>query len=170
MHTLRSNKNGQWLKMSTDIIVRDARADDLLTLVDFNIAMALETENKVLLRERVQPGVQALFLQPEYGFYLIAEVEAQIVGSLMITNEWSDWRNGMFWWVQSVYVKPDFRRRGVYRALYTAVKERAQKNPAVCGCRLYVEKDNLAAQETYRRLGMKELHYKMFEELFQAAA
>jgi ribosomal protein S18 acetylase RimI-like enzyme len=154
--------------MSNDIIVRDARTDDLSALVEFNLAMALETENKILSLNKVQPGVQALFFRPEYGFYLIAEVEVQVVGSLMITAEWSDWRNGLFWWIQSVYVKPNFRHRGVYRALYAAIKGRAENNKAVCGCRLYVEKDNLAAQETYKKLGMIETHYKMFEELFKA--
>jgi ribosomal protein S18 acetylase RimI-like enzyme len=151
--------------MNAVITIRDAGPDDLPALVGFNLAMAWETEHKVLALDKIQPGVQALLLRPEYGFYVIAELEAHPVGALMITTEWSDWRNAWFWWIQSVYVKPGFRKQGVYRALYAEIKARARSNPMVCGCRLYVAKDNSGAQKTYLKLGMKETNYKIFEEL-----
>ncbi len=153
--------------MNSEIHVREATINDAGILAEFNGAMARETENKELPPGRTGPGVRALFAKPEYGFYLVAEIENRIAGSLMVTKEWSDWRNGLFWWIQSVYVRPEFRRRGVYRALYEAVRTRAGRHPMVCGCRLYVEKNNAAAQEVYRRLGMYETHYTVFEELFE---
>lgn len=85
----------------------------------------------------------------------------------MITKEWSDWRNGLFWWIQSVYVKPEYRRQGIYRRMYRFVKDLAENHPEVCGCRLYVEKENTVAQSTYSALGMTETHYKLFEEEFE---
>lgn len=153
--------------MNSQIQIRNATRADVETLVSFNVAMARETENKELPLDKITPGVKSLFSKPEYGFYLIAELEGQIAGSLMVTTEWSDWRNGLFWWIQSVYVHPEFRRRGVYRALYEGVKSQAEVRSEVCGCRLYVEQDNLSAQETYLKLGMVKTHYKMFEELFK---
>lgn len=146
-------------------VVREACHGEILRLVEFNIAMALETESLHLDHGVVMSGVRALFDHPELGFYLVAEQAETVVGSLMVTTEWSDWRNSLFWWVQSVYVHPDYRRRGVFRALYRAVKTRAESRPDVCGCRLYVEKNNVSAQTTYSRLGMQETGYRMFEEL-----
>jgi ribosomal protein S18 acetylase RimI-like enzyme len=102
---------------------------------------------------------------PQMGFYLVVELDNGIQASLMITTEWSDWRNGMFWWIQSVYVRPAYRRQGLYRELYARVKELAEQEPAVCGFRLYVERDNTNAQQTYAALGMAETDYRMFEEL-----
>jgi ribosomal protein S18 acetylase RimI-like enzyme len=102
---------------------------------------------------------------PQMGFYLVVELDNGIQASLMVTTEWSDWRNGMFWWIQSVYVRPQYRRQGLYRELYERVKELAEQEPAICGFRLYVERDNTAAQQTYRSLGMSETEYKLFEEL-----
>lgn len=151
--------------MENAVIVRKANAADADSLVEFNIAMAMETEQKSLEREMIEPGVKAIFDHPEYGFYLVAESEDLIVGSLMITKEWSDWRNGLFWWIQSVYVIPEFRRKGIYRAMYQKVKTMADRTGDICGFRLYVEKQNLAAQKTYASLGMEETHYKMFEEM-----
>jgi GNAT superfamily N-acetyltransferase len=119
--------------MKNIIKVRKAIESDSEVLIQFNIAMAFETEQKILPRELIDPGVRALFRKSEYGFYLVAEIDGQIAGSLMITYEWSDWRNGLFWWIQSVYVKPEYRRLGVYRALYTSVKNSAQQNTEVCG-------------------------------------
>jgi ribosomal protein S18 acetylase RimI-like enzyme len=153
---------------SDNIFVRVARPGDLESLVEFNLAMARETEDKSLDRATLTSGVSYLLQNPLYGFYVVAEnrtaIDSEVVGSLMITYEWSDWRNALFWWVQSVYVKPLYRRRGVYRALYAEVKDRAASERGVCGFRLYVEKENTVAQQTYRKLGMEESHYLMFEE------
>ena len=147
------------------MIFRFAAPDDATVLAEFNAAMALETEGKELLPEMIGAGVRSLLGRPGSGFYVVAEDEGQVVGSLLITKEWSDWRNGDFWWIQSVYVRPAWRRRGIYKRLYRHVQELAAKDPAVCGFRLYVERQNKQAQNTYRRLGMKETHYLVFEEL-----
>lgn len=125
--------------------------------------MARETEDLELDPDTVTAGVRALFEHPERGFYVVADAGARLAGSLMITTEWSDWRNGLFWWIQSVYVRPEHRRRGVYRALYRFVRELAGKRTAVCGFRLYVEQDNNRAQETYRSLGMNRTRYLVYE-------
>jgi len=151
--------------MTEAIRIRPATAGDAEALVDFAAAMALETERKVLLRDVISTGVHHLLAHPGMGFYLIAESDGEVAGSLMVTTEWSDWRNGNFWWVQSVYVRPQFRRRGVYRQLYEYLQKRAAEDPAVCGFRLYVERDNLRAQATYRAAGMEQTHYILFEEL-----
>ena len=94
----------------------------------------------------------------------MAEQHGQVVGSLMVTTEWSDWRNGVFWWVQSVYISPDYRRQGIYGQLYAQVKTLAEQQQNVCGFRLYVEKENVIAQKTYASLGMEQSHYLMYEE------
>jgi ribosomal protein S18 acetylase RimI-like enzyme len=118
--------------------------------------------------ETLTAGVRNLLRNDQYGFYVVAEAadsagRKEVVGSLMVTYEWSDWRDAVFWWIQSVYVAPESRRRGIYRRLYEFVKDlAAQQN--VCGFRLYVERENVAAQRTYERLGMTEAHYKMYEE------
>ncbi len=109
-------------------------------------------------------GVSALIVDDNKGFYLVAEQNDIVVGSLMVTTEWSDWRNGVFWWVQSVYITPDFRRQGIYAQLYAQVKTLAEQQHNVCGFRLYVEKENLIAQKTYESLGMQPTHYLMYEE------
>ena len=144
--------------------IRQASSQDAGTLAEFNSAIAFETEQLKLRPEVIRAGVEALLARPEYGFYLVAEVDDQIVASLMVTNEWSDWRNGMFWWIQSVYVRPAYRRRGIYRALYQHVKSLAEKAD-VCGFRLYVERENEIAQQTYASLGMAKTPYRIFEEL-----
>jgi ribosomal protein S18 acetylase RimI-like enzyme len=144
--------------------IRLATPADAGVLIEFNAAMALETEGKELLTDVIGAGVRSLLGNPAAGFYLLAE-EDSAAGSLMITKEWSDWRNGTFWWIQSVYVRPEFRRRGVYKNLYRHVQELASKDPAVCGFRLYVERENERAQATYSALGMKQTHYLVFEEL-----
>ncbi len=148
--------------MNINLRIADER--DVNALVEFNRAMALETESLELSIETLTSGVRNLLANPQYGFYVIAEDQSP-VGSLMITFEWSDWRDGLFWWVQSVYVKHEYRRRGIYTRLYKFVKELALKDARVRGFRLYVERENIAAQSTYQRLGMTESHYKMFEEL-----
>ena len=151
--------------MPDDIAVRAATRADADTLAQFNRAMADETEDKALDPETVRNGVEALFDDPSRGFYLVAEAEGRLVGSLMITTEWSDWRNGRFWWIQSVYVRPDARRRGVYRALHRAVRRRARDAAEVCGLRLYVDRGNEAARDTYEALGMTETAYRLYEEM-----
>ena len=152
--------------MNSKIKIRKAKSADAGSIADFNIAMALETENKKLSPAKIGPGVRALFSKPEYGFYIVAEIDGAVAGSLMVTYEWSDWRNGLFWWIQSVYVRPEFRRNGVYRAMFSYIKDLAGQNPGICGCRLYVEQDNVVAQKTYKSLGMEETHYRLFEEIF----
>jgi GNAT superfamily N-acetyltransferase len=124
--------------------------------------MAVETENKTLDPAVLGAGVQAVLDEPERGFYLIAEREGEAVGSLLVTYEWSDWRNGDFFWIQSVYVSPDARRTGVFRALYAGVEQRARDAGAV-GLRLYVEHENTRAQQTYEGLGMQRCNYHMYE-------
>lgn len=146
------------------MLIRLATPADAAVLVEFNAAMALETEGKSLLPEVIGAGVRGLLDNPVAGFYVLAETE-RVVAALMITKEWSDWRNGSFWWIQSVYVRPEARRQGVYRRLYRHVQEMAAKDPQVCGFRLYVERENSAAQAAYAALGMKETRYLVFEEL-----
>jgi ribosomal protein S18 acetylase RimI-like enzyme len=145
--------------------LRLATQADARVLTEFNSAMALETERKQLLPEVIGVGVRALLDNPSSGFYVLAEEGGRVVGALLITKEWSDWRNGSFWWIQSVYVRPEFRRRGVYKALYRHVQALAAQDPGVCGFRLYVERENARAQATYRALGMTETDYRVFEEL-----
>lgn len=144
------------------VTVRPAKARDAEALVAFARAMAHETEGKTLTGA-VEQGVRALLQDPRYGFYLVAEVEGRRAGALMVTMEWSDWRNGLFWWIQSVYVRPEWRRRGVFTALYEAVRARAEAEKGVCGLRLYVEKDNAAARRTYEALGMEATAYRLYE-------
>jgi len=146
-----------------DIAVRPATLDDAEFVARGNAEMALETENLTLDMERLRAGVRAVFETPWRGFYLIAELEGTRAGQMMITYEWSDWRNGVFWWIQSVYTVPEMRRRGVFRALYAHAESLAHKDGTVCGLRLYVASNNQAAQETYLRCGMRATVYRMFE-------
>lgn len=143
--------------------IRIAKPEDAAALVNFNQAMALETEGKQLDSQILESGVTAVFQDEKKGFYVVAESADEIVGGLMITFEWSDWRNSWFWWIQSVYVLPKFRGRGVYRRLYEFVIAEAESKKNVCGFRLYVEKENIAAQDVYKKLGMERSHYLMFE-------
>src|SRR3990167_5567248 len=129
--------------------IRKAQIKDCVSLVENNLRMAYETEGKRLNKIILQKGVSAVLKFPEKGFYLIAEINGTVAGSLMITNEWSDWRNSTFWWIQSVYVLPEFRKKGIYRKLYREVKRLAKKEKNVCGIRLYVEKNNIKAQKVY---------------------
>jgi ribosomal protein S18 acetylase RimI-like enzyme len=147
--------------------VRPAAADDADLLVEFNRAMAEESEDKGLDTATLRRGVDYLLRHPEEGFYLMAERHGEAAGSLMVTYEWSDWRNGRFWWIQSVYTLPQHRRQGVYRALHDHVRELARRDPRACGLRLYVERDNSGAMGTYRALGMTETRYRLYEEEFQ---
>ena len=150
---------------AAQLVIRQAEARDADTLAAFNRAMAFETEGKRLRDAVVGAGVRRLLADAQLGFYLVAEAEGATVASLMVTTEWSDWRNGRFWWIQSVYVRPHRRRQGAFRALYRAIQQRAQQEPDVCGFRLYVERGNAQAQATYGSLGMAETHYRVMEEL-----
>jgi ribosomal protein S18 acetylase RimI-like enzyme len=142
-----------------------ANFEDASSLVEFNQAMALETEGKQLAPDVLKSGVEAVFSDDKKGFYVVARAsDEQIVGSLMVTFEWSDWRGKWFWWIQSVYILPEFRGRGIYRLLYEFVKETARDRQNVCGFRLYVEKENTNAQNVYKKLGMKPSHYLMYQE------
>jgi ribosomal protein S18 acetylase RimI-like enzyme len=145
--------------------VRRAQAGDADTIAAYNAAMAFETEGRRLLPQVLGAGVRRLIAEPALGFYLVAQAAGEVVGCLMVTTEWSDWRNGRFWWIQSVYVPPAWRRRGVFRALYAEVGALAAREPDVCGLRLYVERHNTAAQATYLSLGMQRTDYDLYEQL-----
>ena len=146
------------------VSIRTASPADVADLAAWNAAMAWETEHKRLDPERLRRGVGAVLEQPQRGFYLVAEMDGTAVGGLLVTYEWSDWRCGDFWWIQSVYVVPAARRGGVFRALHAAVAERAAAAGAV-GLRLYVETENARAQATYEGLGMQRCHYFMYEAM-----
>ncbi len=146
------------------IIIRYANQDDATTIVNFNSAMAIETENKQLDSNTVNKGVNEILNNSDNGFYLIAESNSVPVGQLMLTKEWSDWRNGEFWWIQSVYVHPDNRGKGIYKQLYNEVTKLAKTEKNVCGIRLYVDKANTIAQQVYAKSGMEESKYLLFEE------
>lgn len=150
--------------------IREAMLGDVETLASNNAAMALETEGKLLDAATVQLGVHACFTDPARGSYFVAEDESgAVIGQLMITHEWSDWRNGDFWWIQSVYVAPAARRAGVFRALYSHVERLALGAPSVCGIRLYVETENTRAQRTYEHCGMRNAGYVVMEVDYSGA-
>jgi len=145
------------------VLVRDACAEDLSFIFHAQREMARETEGKELDPATLQDGVRTALGNPGLGFYLIAEIEGEPAGSLMVTQEWSDWRNGLFWWIQSVYVLPQFRGRRVYSALHHTVVQRAQVAEGVCGVRLYVDRDNAHARTIYEKLGMEVSNYDLME-------
>jgi GNAT superfamily N-acetyltransferase len=150
--------------------IRLARPEDAATIVSFSAAMALETEGRHLDRDRLHSGTIALLHSPDRGFFLVAELEQaddrRLLGQLMITYEWSDWRNGAFWWIQSVYVDPAWRRQGVYRTMHQHVLHEAKALKNVCGVRLYVEQDNRSAQAVYQRVGLAPSAYTVYEHDF----
>lgn len=146
------------------MLIRKAKAQDLTALVQFNQAMAQETEGLVLDETTLTKGVSTLLNAPEKGFYLVTEIKGEIAGSLMVTFEWSDWRAKDYYWIQSVYIRPQNRRQGIYGKLYNEVKNLAQANGGAASFRLYVEQENTAAQQTYKALGMKQSYYLMYEE------
>ena len=147
------------------IHIRRAKVTDIDTIVDFNAAMGRETENVILPRQRLKSGVTAIFEDSTKGFYIMAECDGKVVGQIMINYEWSDWRNATFWWVQSVYVLPGYRRAGGFRSLFEHIKHMAENASNVCGFRLYVEKNNHLAKQAYEGLGMEESHYELYEML-----
>ncbi|MBI4430069.1 MAG: GNAT family N-acetyltransferase [Ignavibacteriales bacterium] len=146
-----------------NITIRPATESDSAIIAEFNILMAKETEDKSLPSDRVHHGVEALLTDSSKGIYLLAEANAEVIGQLMITYEWSDWRNGNFWWIQSVYVREESRGKGVFQALFGHVRRLAQERKDVCGLRLYVEKHNKQARNTYEKLGMKQTDYLLYE-------
>lgn len=143
--------------------IRTARSDDLDTIVEFNQRLAMESENRVLDPQRLVPGVRRVLTDVTLGVYYVASLEDRIVGQLMLTREWSDWRCGNFWWIQSVYVHQEHRRGGVFSDLYAYVLEQARNREDVCGLRLYVESDNARARATYERQGMQMTGYRVME-------
>jgi len=147
----------------SEIRFRDAVRADRDTIADFQMAMADETEGVALDREVLTRGVAAVFDDPTHGRYFVAESDGTVVASLLITYEWSDWRNGNIWWIQSVYVRPDFRGRRVYSGLYDFLRARVTDDPLIRGIRLYVDQRNTAAQQVYTKLGMNGEHYQVFE-------
>lgn len=147
--------------------LRHAQPGDAAIIADFNARLALETEGRLLEPAVLAAGVQQAIADPAKALYWLAEVDGRVVGQLMLTLEWSDWRNGWFWWIQSVYVHPDWRGRGVFTRLYRFVEEQAAARPDVCGLRLYMENDNARARRTYERLGLKGTHYQVFETEFR---
>ncbi|MEX2117712.1 MAG: N-acetyltransferase [Bacteroidota bacterium] len=145
------------------LLIRPARADDAPLIAQFNALMALETEHRTLDHETLRKGVETVVRESSHGTYYVAEMDEKVVGQLLITYEWSDWRNGVFWWIQSVYVPEEFRGRGVFKALYRHVESMARKQIGVCGLRLYVEHDNQSAIRTYQKLGMEKTPYELYE-------
>lgn len=146
------------------IRIRQAVSKDLERIVEFNLGLASETEGKDLDRDTLVAGVRAALGDVNRARYYMAEVDGQVVGQTMFTTEWSDWRNGYFWWIQSVYVDAAHRGLGVFRALYSHIRELAKREPDVCGIRLYVDNDNQRAIKTYKNLGMKLTDYLICEE------
>ena len=146
------------------IVVRAATRADLDHIVDYNFRLARETENKTLERSTLARGVEAVLDDAALGRYFVAQTGGSApAGQLLITYEWSDWRNGMFWWLQSVYVAPEHRRSGVFSALYAHVLAAAREATNVCGIRLYVERENCRAASTYRALGFRDAGYQVME-------
>ena len=144
------------------MLIRDARPDDLAVLVDYNARLAAETENLTLDRAVLEAGVRNGLADPARARCFVAELDGRVAGQLMLTHEWSDWRNGDIWWIQSVYVAAEFRRRGVFRALFEHVRRLARES-GVVGLRLYVERNNAPARATYLGLGLAETHYVLME-------
>ncbi len=150
----------------TPIQIREGRPEDAPVIAEYNRRMALETENKELDVKTVEKGVKQGLLQPDKCRYFVAETQGSVVGQAMVTYEWSDWRNGDLWWIQSVYVHPDHRRQGVFKRLYQHIETLARKNTSVRGLRLYVEEENTAGQAVYKNLGMSHAGYHVYEREF----
>jgi GNAT superfamily N-acetyltransferase len=144
-------------------VIRRATPADAAVVVEFNRLLAQESEGKALDPVTLVPGVRAALEDPRKALYFLAEEGGQVLGQLGVTFEWSDWRNGWFWWIQSVYVRPEARRRGVFRALFDQVRRLAAADPEVIGLRLYVENANKAAQQTYQQMGMRAAGYFVLE-------
>ena len=156
--------------MTGPITIRTAQLADAQVVCEFNLRLARETEQLELDPERVLAGVSALLADPGKGIYFIAEVDGVVAGQLMITYEWSDWRNGRIWWLQSVFVREECRRSGVFRVLFDHVSALARAQPELRGLRLYMHADNVRARQTYERLGMEPTPYEVFELAFASTA
>lgn len=146
-----------------NLVIEEARIGDLNTLVEFQLKMAMETEELKLDREILIKGVKAVYEDPAKARYFVARIEERVVGMLMITLEWSDWRNGWVWWIQSVYVEQEFRKDGIFRSLYTYIRNVVENSDSIRGLRLYVDKRNIKAQKVYNALGMTGEHYTTYE-------
>jgi GNAT superfamily N-acetyltransferase len=146
------------------IIIRKATPEDATAIIEFQLKMALETEQLMLAPDVVTSGVNEVFANSSHGDYWVAEEDGIVIASLLITFEWSDWRNTNVWWFQSVYVLPSYRRKGIFRSMYLRIKDEAEKQ-SIAGLRLYVETNNSVAQNTYESLGMRSEHYRMYEWL-----
>lgn len=149
--------------MKIAVTFREARHGDAGAIINFQIAMARETEELELDRDVLTRGVEGVFADPSRGRYFVAESDGRVVGSLLITYEWSDWRNGTVWWIQSVFVIPEMRGQGIYAGLYEYVQSMVNADPSIRGIRLYVDRRNVGAQKVYTRLGMNGEHYSVFE-------
>lgn len=152
---------------SDELRIRDALPDDHAVIAEYNDSLARETEHRSLDPALIKPGVKALLADDRKGRYWLAEVNDKVIGQIMVTYEWSDWRNGCFWWIQSVYVHRDHRRNGVFSALYRHVESLAIADSTACGIRLYVEEQNIRAEQTYRSLGMQKPGYNVMESEFE---
>ena len=146
-----------------DLTITRGKASDIDAIVRFQADMAMESEGTMLDMDRLTLGVSSAINDEQKGIYLVARANDTPIGSLMLTREWSDWNNQWYWWIQSVYVMPEYRKKGVYKALYATLKNMAREN-GVSQIRLYADRTNLSAQQVYQRLGMRESHYLMFEE------
>lgn len=149
------------------VTIREALEGDIPQIIEFQLKMALETENLWLDESTVQKGVKAVFQYPSKGKYFMAETNNEVVGTLLITYEWSDWRNATVLWLQSVFVKQEHRGKGVFKTMFQFIKNLVKTKPAYCGVRLYVVKTNQQAKSAYKKLGMSHHHYEMFEWMDQ---
>ncbi len=145
------------------ITIRHATMEDMPFIVESQVKMALETEGMILKKTTATNGVQAVFNNPLKGFYVVGESESTLCSCLMITPEWSDWRNNWVWWIQSVFVTPEMRNSGVFKLMYHYIKALVVQHEDVAGIRLYVDNTNTRAREVYKRIGMSDEHYRMFE-------
>jgi GNAT superfamily N-acetyltransferase len=151
------------------LVIRPADARDIGTIVDFNVALCRETEGRELDHATVTQGVRRFVSEPARGRYFVAQIGAEVVGQTAHTFEWSDWRNGEIWWIQSVYVHPAHRARGVFRALFNHIRGLGEQDAECCGIRLYMEHDNETARRSYLSLGFSESGYEVLELMFEGA-
>ena len=149
-----------------NITIREAQASDKHVVADFNNKLAVETENRSLDPDLLLPGVTTILADQSKGRYWLAGIGDEIIGQIGVTYEWSDWRDGTWWWIQSVYVAREYRRHGVFSRLYKHVESLAKADPEACGLRLYVERHNNRARETYRSMGMDDPGYQVMESYF----
>lgn len=151
------------MKEENKINIRKALNKDIDVIARYNYNLAYETENKILNMNILTKGVEAIIKDENKGIYHVCEINGEVVGQIMYTFEWSDWRNGTFLWIQSVYVNKEFRGMGVFKALYKFIRDIADNDNNICGIRLYVEKENTIAKKTYKNIGMKECNYYIYE-------